>query len=138
MRNNSIYRISFYPPYMMQKSQQKIFLTSLRQEDLFKRFITLLKEKHSYEHFCSFYAKQLCVTPKYLTTVVKKVSGKSVSQWIDIYLIDQITFHLKTTSLTIAEIADKLNFSNASFFGKYVKMHTGKSPTKLRQTLQAA
>lgn len=77
-------------------------------------------------------------TPKYLTTVVKKVSGKSVSQWIDIYLIDQITFHLKTTSLTIAEIADKLNFSNASFFGKYVKMHTGKSPTKLRQTLQAA
>ena len=124
--------------HMMQKSQQKIFLTSLRQEDLFKRFITLLKEEHSYEHFCSFYAKQLCVTPKYLTTVVKKVSGKSVSQWIDIYLIDQITFHLKTTSLTIAEIADKLNFSNASFFGKYVKMHTGKSPTKLRQTLQAA
>ena len=63
--------------HMMQKSQQKIFLTSLRQEDIFKRFITLLKEKHSYEHFCSFYAKQLCVTPKYLTTVVKKVSGKN-------------------------------------------------------------
>ena len=124
--------------YIMQKSRQNALPTSLRQEDLFKRFITLLKEKHSHEHFCLFYAEQLCVTPKYLTTVVKKVSGKGVSQWIDIYLMDQIIFHLKTTNLTIAEIADKLNFSNASFFGKYVKVHTGESPTKLRRTLQAA
>ncbi|MDO4180963.1 MAG: helix-turn-helix domain-containing protein [Bacteroidales bacterium] len=119
--------------YALQKSRQKTSLTSFRQEDLFKRFITLLKENHSHEHFCSFYAEQLCVTPKYLSTVVKKVSGKSVSQWIDIYLIEQIKIHLKTTSLSIAEISDKLNFSNTSFFGKYVKMHTGESPTKLRR-----
>lgn len=124
--------------YIMQKSQQKAIPTSFRQEDLFKRFITLLKEKYSHEHFCSFYAEQLCVTPKYLTTVVKKVSGKSVSQWIDIYLMDQIKWRLRTTSLTVSEIANELNFSNASFFGKYVKMHTGKSPTKLRYTLLEA
>lgn len=124
--------------YIMQKLQQKTFSISIRQEELFKRFITLLKEKHCHEHFCSFYAEQLCVTSKYLTTVVKRVSGKSVSQWIDIYLMDQIKFHLKMTSLTIAEIADKLNFSNTSFFGKYVKKHTGESPIKLRRTLQAA
>lgn len=85
---------------------------------------------------CAFYANQLCVTPKYLTMVVKKVSGKGVSQWIDTYLMEQILFHLKITNLSIAEIAYKLNFSNASFFGKYVKVHTGESPTKLRRTLQ--
>ena len=137
-----IFQGLFYDLYRMtdrhasQKSRQKTPPTSLRQEDLFKRFITLLKEKHSREHFCLFYAEQLCVTSKYLTTVVKRVSGKSVSQWIDIYLVDQIKIQLKTTNLTIAEIADKLNFSNTSFFGKYVRMHTGKSPTELRRKLQ--
>lgn len=122
--------------YAMQKAVQKTLPASLCQEELFKRFITLLKEKADQKHFCSFYAEQLCITPKYLSAVVKKVSGKTVSQWIDIYLMDQIKFHLKTTSLTIAEIAYKFNFSNTSFFGKYVKMHTGVSPTKLRRTLQ--
>lgn len=124
--------------YFKQKVSQEIPLNSIRQEDLFKRFITLLKENHSHEHTCSFYAGRICVTPKYLTTVVKKVSGKSVSQWINIYLMEQIKYYLKTTNLTVAEIADELNFSNTSFFGKYVKMHTGTSPAKLRRTLQAA
>lgn len=124
--------------YAMQKSRQRISRASTRQEDLFKRFISLLKEKHGHEHSCTFYAEQLYVTPKYLTTVVKKVSGSSVSQWIDIYLIDQIKCRLKTTSLSVSEIANELNFSNASFFGKYVKRHTGESPTKLRHTLLEA
>lgn len=132
-----IFQGFFYDLYRLtdRHARQKPSTASFRQEDLFKRFITLLKEKHSHEHFCSYYAEQLCVTPKYLTTVVKKVSGKSVSQWIDIYLVDQIKIHLKTTSLTISEIADKLHFSNTSFFGKYVKMHTGESPTRLRRKL---
>lgn len=132
---NDLYRMA--DRYIMQKTQQDTYPTSLRQEDLFKRFITLVKEKHGHEHFCSFYAGQLCVTSKHLTKVVKTVSGKSVSQWISTYLMEQIIFYLKTTNLTIAEIAYKLNFSNASFFGQYVKKRTGKSPAKLRRTLQA-
>lgn len=135
---DGIFQSLFYDLYRITEryAMQKSTPTSLRQEDLFKRFITLLKEKYSREHFCSYYAEQLCVTPKYLTTIVKKVSGKSVSQWINTYLMDQIKIQLKTTSLTVAEIADKLNFSNASFFGKYVKMHTGKSPSKLRRKMK--
>lgn len=123
--------------YVMQKSRQKNPQVSLRQEDLFKRFITLLKEKHTHERLCLYYADQLCVTPKYLTMVVKKVSGQSVSQWINTYLMDQIKCRLKTTSLTVSEIANELNF-NPSFFGKYVKTHTGVSPQKLRQALMEA
>ena len=120
---NDLYRMA--DRYIMQKTQQDTYPTSLRQEDLFKRFITLVKEKHGHEHFCSFYAGQLCVTSKHLTKVVKTVSGKSVSQWISTYLMEQIIFYLKTTNLTIAEIAYKLNFSNASFFGQYVKSARG-------------
>lgn len=124
--------------HAMQKNKSKENQISPRQEELFKRFIMLLKDKHCSEHFCSFYADQLCVTPKHLTTVIKQVSGKSVSEWIDIYLIDQIKLQLENTSLTVSEIACKLNFSNISFFGKFVKRHTGKSPKQLRWRLQSA
>lgn len=67
---NDLYRMT--ERYVIQEFQQKKFLFSSRQEDLFKAFITLLKEKYCSEHFCAFYAEQLCVTSKYLTTVVKK------------------------------------------------------------------
>ncbi|MGN0232984.1 MAG: helix-turn-helix domain-containing protein [Bacteroidaceae bacterium] len=132
-----IFQSFFYDLYRMtercivQKPEQWSYRTSIRQEEIFKRFITLLKETQ--KHSCAYYAQQLCITPKHLTTVVKKVSGKSVSQWIDFYLMDRILFYLKTTNMTISEISDKMNFSNASFFGKYVKMQTGESPTKLRR-----
>lgn len=111
---------------------------SYRKEELFKHFITLLKEEHAREHFVPYYAGRLCVTPKYLTTVVKQVSGRTVSKWIDLYLMEEVRLYLKNTSLTVSEIAIRLNFSNSSFFGKFVKAQTGKTPLQLRQALQAA
>lgn len=123
--------------HVLREPQQRKY-RMLRQEKLCKQFLALLKEECCREHSCTYYADRLCVTPKYLTTVVKQVSGKSVSKWIDCYLLEQIKFLLKTTNLAASEIADKLNFSNASFFGRYVKKHTGEPPLKLRLTLQAA
>lgn len=109
---------------------------TVRQQDLFKRFIALLQEHHRREHFCSFYASQLCVTPKYLTTVVKNVSGRSASKWVDSFLLEEIRYLLKATGMSMAEIAWQLNFSNTSFFGKYVRGRVGMSPTALRASLQ--
>lgn len=108
---------------------------SHRKEELFKQFITLLKEEHAREHFVPYYAARLCVTPKYLSTVVRQVSGQTVSKWINLYLIEEVKFYLKNTSLTVSEIAIKLNFCNSSFFGRFVKAQTGKTPLQLRQTL---
>lgn len=117
--------------------QRPCICTSQRQNELFKQFIVLLQQHFHREHFCCFYADRLCVTPKYLTTVVKRVSGRSVSKWIDSYLMDEIRSQLRNTPYTIAEIADRLSFSNHSFFGKFVKAHTGMSPVSLRKMLQA-
>lgn len=107
-----------------------------RQDELFKRFIVLLKEHFKQEHSQSFYADNLCVTSKYLSTVVKQVSGQSVSKWIDTYLMDEVRSLLRNSNLTIYEIACRLHFSNPSFFGKFVKAKSGKSPLNLRKALR--
>lgn len=107
-----------------------------RQEELFKRFIGLLKENFRRERSVSFYAGRLCLTPKYLATVVKRVSGQGVPKWIDSYLIGEIKSLLRCTNLTVGEISVQLNFPNSSFFGKFVKARTGETPGNLRRKLR--
>lgn len=58
-----------------------------RNEFYFKEFMKLLNENYKSERSVLFYAQKLCITPKYLTTLIKRVSGKSVSEWIDGYVI---------------------------------------------------
>mgnify|MGYP002942986293 CR=1 FL=1 len=79
-----------------------------------------------------FYAGQLNLTPKYLTTLIKRISGLSVSEWIDNYVILEAKTLLKYSNMSVQEIAYYLNFPNQSFFGKYFKNHTGMTPTAYR------
>ena len=58
-----------------------------RAEEYFRQFTELLGEHYKHERSVGFYARQLCITPKYLTTLIKRISGKSVSEWIDNYVI---------------------------------------------------
>lgn len=120
--------------YTKDKKQNRKDISS-RQDELFKQFMILLKENFKHEHTLSFYADRLCVSPKYLSTIVKTASGQSASKWIDVYLIDEIKSLLRNSNLNIKEIACLLNFPNISFFGKFVKRQTGKSPVTLRKSL---
>ena len=79
-----------------------------------------------------FYARQLCITPKYLTTLIKRISGLSVSEWIDNYVILVAKTLLKYSTMSIQEIAYYLNFPNQSFFGSYFKRNTGMSPSQYK------
>ncbi len=83
------------------------------------------------------YADRLCVTPKYLSTVCKTVSGKTALEWIHDFLADAITRNLKYTEGSIKEISDVLGFPNMSFFGKFVKTRFGMSPKEYRIKLQS-
>ena len=62
-----------------QSSEQK----QGRCEVLFDQFMQLLGEYNKRERNVSFYARQLNITPKYLSSVVKEVSGKTAAKWID-------------------------------------------------------
>ena len=79
-----------------------------------------------------YYARQLCITPKYLTTLIKRISGKSVSEWIDSYVILEARTLLKYSNMSVQEIAYYLNFPNQSFFGSYFKRNTGMSPSQYK------
>lgn len=102
---------------------------------LVDKFLNLVRDNHMEHRELSFYAEKLCLTPKYLTTVIKKESGVSAADWIEKYVILQAQALLKSTDLTIQQISDKLNFSSQVFFGKYFKRLVGMSPKEYRKTL---
>ena len=103
-----------------------------RAEEYFKQFTHLLGEHYRTERSVGFYARQLCITPKYLTTIIKRISGLSVSEWIDNYVIIEAKTLLKYSHMSIQEIAYYLNFPNQSFFGSYFKRNTGMSPSQYK------
>ena len=103
-----------------------------RADEYFKQFTQLLGEHYARERSVGFYAQQLCITPKYLTTLIKRISGKSVSDWIDSYVILEAKTLLKYSNMSVQEVAYHLNFPNQSFFGSYFKRNTGMSPSQYK------
>uniref|UniRef100_UPI003FEEB45D helix-turn-helix domain-containing protein n=1 Tax=Alistipes shahii TaxID=328814 RepID=UPI003FEEB45D len=103
-----------------------------RAEEYFRQFTELLGEHYKHERSVGFYARQLCITPKYLTTLIKRISGKSVSEWIDNYVILEAKTLLKYSNMSVQEIAYYLNFPNQSFFGSYFKRNVGMSPSQYK------
>lgn len=94
-----------------------------------REFIQLLHQHHRSQRNLSFYASKLCITPKYLSLVVKKVTGRSASQLIDDYVLLEAKNLLRYTDMSIQQIASELNFPDQSTFGKYFKHFTGMSPS---------
>ena len=103
-----------------------------RAEEYFRQFTELLGEHYKHERSVGFYARQLCITPKYLTTLIKRISGKSVSEWIDNYVILEAKTLLKYSNMSVQEIAYYLNFPNQSFFGSYFNRNAGMSPSQYK------
>lgn len=103
-----------------------------RAEEYFRQFTELLGEHYKHERSVGFFARQLCITPKYLTTLIKRISGKSVSEWIDNYVILEAKTLLKYSNMSVQEIAYYLNFPNQSFFGSYFKRNAGMSPSQYK------
>lgn len=108
----------------------------LRQGDkLFHRFVILLAKNPDNERSVKWFADQLYVSPKYLTSICKSKSGKTASELITMAIVGRIKQHLQYSAMSIKEIATILNFDNLSFFGKYVKKHLGISPTNYRNKI---
>lgn len=106
-----------------------------RKEEIMAKFILAVSEDFRTERQVAYYAGKLFITPKHLSTVVKEISGRTAGDWIENYVIMEAKVLLKTTDMTIQEIAVYLNFANQSFFGKYFKHHTGMSPSNYRKTI---
>ena len=101
---------------------------------IFRQFIKIVSENYTQQRQVIFYADQLCMSPKYLSKLVKDVSGKSAPEWIDSYVLLEAKHLLKYSDMPIKEIVFRLNFSNQTVFYKYFKAHTGMTPTDYRNS----
>ena len=99
----------------------------------FQRFLDLLHAEHNKHRTVESYANELCISPKYLSVICKKQSGKTANEWITEHVMEDIRYCLKETDLSIKQISDRLGFPNPSFFGKYVREHLGMTPNEYRK-----
>ena len=107
-----------------------------RQESICSDFIDILSHNYKEQREVSFYADRLCITPKYLSQIVKDNTGKTALELIEDYVIEESKAMLISTTMTIQQISDELHFPSQSVFGKYFKRVTGLSPREYRTSFE--
>lgn len=114
--------------------ENKTEAISNRTRMLVDGFIKLVSEYHTSHRNVGFYADKLCLTPKYLSRVIRDVTGRSAPEWIDAFVILEAKNLLKYSGLAIKEIVYKLSFPNQSVFYKFFKSRTGMTPSEYRHS----
>ena len=88
------------------------------------------------ERDVSYYAQRLNVSPKYLSATIKRVTGHSVTSYIDRHTVPILKDYLNDERLSLTQIAEHMNFTSLSYFSRYCTKHLGQSPSSYRQSLQ--
>lgn len=122
----------WYVDQLWSRHEESYKLSQSREQRLFTNFIQLVSLHAPQQHTIDFYASQLYLSPRYMSTLVKKVSGRAAKEWIDDAIITRIKIELKHSDKTIVQIADSMNFPNPSFFSKYFKRLTSMTPAEFR------
>ena len=102
-------------------------------DNISRKFLEMVKENFRSERQLKYYSDALCITPRYLSRVVKECTGSSAADWIERYVVLEARALLKSTDMTVQQISDYLNFPTQTFFGKYFKRRTGLSPKEYRR-----
>lgn len=118
---------------LFNKNNHNILQPASRQEELTHRFFDLLLQHYTKERNVIFYANKLCITPKYLSMTIKSVTGYSIQKWINEVIIIEAKRYIKTTTYTIQQISEELNFHTSSSFVRFFKQHTGYTPLEYRK-----
>lgn len=95
-------------------------------------FIQMLRRDYRRERQVKYYAGKMCLTPKYLSAIIRQQTGKTANEWIDMLVMREAKAMLKSTTMTILQISSELHFPDQSAFGKYFKQHEGISPKEYR------
>lgn len=106
---------------------------SIRTNAAYEKFLKMVAENHATERNLQFYADRLCLTPKYLSKLIKEISGRTAREWIDGFVVLDAKNLLKYSDLSIKEIAFKMNFSSVPSFYKFFYKEVGMTPTAYRE-----
>lgn len=104
-----------------------------RQELVFSKFKKLVNEHCCRHRTIPFYADELNLTPHYLSSLIARVSGRSVMHWINRATLLQAKVLLRDRDIRVGEVADRLNFPTSSAFGYFFKRETGMTPSEYRK-----
>lgn len=119
---------------LLYKDQPSAKTNMQKSEQISKNFRQLVMQNYMHERNVAFYAKKLGITSAHLCTTVKQTTGKTCIEIISAMVIMDAKAQLKSTDLSIHDIAYSLNFTNMSFFGKYFKRHVGMGPAEYRNS----
>ena len=133
-RECDVFKEFFYVIKKKINDTNHYFQIQIPSEKLFTRFLRLVQTNCKRERRVSWYARQLCISPKYLSLVVKQISGRTALEWIENYVTMELRVALKNSARSIKEIAEDMNFPNQSFLGKYFKEHVGMTPSEYRKS----
>lgn len=107
-------------------------MISSRQDVIFREFMQHVFRDHKTERTLEYYAGKMCITTRYLSATVKEKTGYTATYWIDSMVTAEAKNLLRTTDLSVQQIAQEMNFANASFFGQYFRKHAGITPLRYR------
>lgn len=107
--------------------------TRSREQTIFDRFIQLVNQHCREQHQIAYYAERMCLTERYLGTVIRQTSGTTSKDWIDRALITQAKVLLRHSDKSVLQISEELNFPNPSFFSKFFHRLTGTTPLMFRK-----
>lgn len=107
---------------------------SRRVNELFNQFMELLEIEYKQSHDVRYYAHRLCITSKYLNTIIKRVTNHTPKTIIDHYVILQLKLLLQRSDISVKQLSNEFHFSDTSFFCRYFKQHTGLTPQEFRKT----
>lgn len=128
-----IYSVSNTLESALEIAESKKMLQS--KDYLAEAFFRLLAETFPKPRCVTWYSDRLYKSPKYLSTVIRQISGRTPLEWITDAAVAEITDLLENSPKSIKEICDELNFPSLSYFGRYVRQHLGMSPTQYREKL---
>lgn len=119
----------------VQNAQQRAIKrkqTSQRVEEIFIGFIRLLPQHFVEHHDIGFYASALNISSVYLSRVVRQVTGRTVVDYINQMIVMEASFLLRTSTMNITQIADRLHFADTPSFSKFFSRLKGVSPREYR------
>lgn len=107
--------------------------TTVQGADIISRLLELLSSGLPERHrTVDFYADKLCVSPKYLSNLVRRHTGQTVTDLINSHALPILSNYLKNTTLTLDQICHVMNFSSPSYLSRYITRHFGMSPKVYR------
>lgn len=116
--------------YIANKAMQPA--TQTRKDKTFQNFLVSLYQNFHIHREVQFYAREQNLTPRYFTTLIRKVSGKTPSQWITTFVIIEAKRLLSNPKISVKETSSRLHFTDQSFFGRYFKSYAGCSPSEYK------